>query len=139
MSSPVQQIVVVDTDIVSYLFKSDTRAFSYRRHLDGRLLYVSFMTIAELEQWALLHRWGARRRAELEAHLDSFTVSEYQRELCGWWAEASVRARRSGRPIQSSDAWIAATTLLLDAPLVTHNPNDFAGVTGLSVISEARP
>lgn len=45
--------VVVDTDVVSYLFKKDTRSRLYRRHLLGNGLVVSFMTLAELEHWAL--------------------------------------------------------------------------------------
>ncbi len=40
---------VVDTDVVSFLFKRDTRAQAYKRHLVGRRLVVSFMTVAELE------------------------------------------------------------------------------------------
>jgi tRNA(fMet)-specific endonuclease VapC len=44
---------VVDTDVVSYLFKGDSRAEAYRLHLSGRLLVVSFMTVAELQRWAL--------------------------------------------------------------------------------------
>jgi hypothetical protein len=45
--------VVVDTDVVSYLFKSDTRADLYRPHLDGHLPIISFMSLAELERWTL--------------------------------------------------------------------------------------
>ncbi len=39
---------VVDTDVVSYLFKGDTRAVGYEPLLAGRLRVVSFMTQAEL-------------------------------------------------------------------------------------------
>jgi tRNA(fMet)-specific endonuclease VapC len=44
---------IVDTDVVSFLFKRDTRAELYRPHLSTRLLVVSFMTVAELDRWAL--------------------------------------------------------------------------------------
>jgi predicted nucleic acid-binding protein len=44
-------------------------------------------------------------------------------------------ARRQGRPIQTADAWIAATALHLGVPLVTHNPADYAGVSGLTVLT----
>ncbi len=46
---------VVDTDVVSFLFKRDSRAELYRRHLTGALLTISFMTLAELERWTLEH------------------------------------------------------------------------------------
>jgi tRNA(fMet)-specific endonuclease VapC len=135
--SAAPQRLVVDTDVVSFLFKGDTRAARYRPHLDGRLLVISFMTLAELDQWALAHRWGEARKLRLESHLATFTVFPYDRGLCRWWALASVRARRAGRPIQPSDAWIAATALLYGVPLITHNPGDYAGVSGLTLITEA--
>ena len=49
--------VVVDTDVVSFLFKNDSRAQLYLPLLKDRELLVSFMTEAELEQWILLARW----------------------------------------------------------------------------------
>jgi predicted nucleic acid-binding protein len=42
-----------------------------------------------------------------------------------------VAARRNGRRIETADAWIAATALLYDAPLLTHNEADYLGVPGL--------
>lgn len=35
---------IVDTDVVSMLFKGDTRALDYRPHITDRLLGISFMT-----------------------------------------------------------------------------------------------
>jgi len=104
--------------------------------LEGHLLLISFMTVAELEQWALTHRWGEPRRRELEELLSRFTVVPSDRDLCRWWAVASVSARRKGRPILVADAWIAATALLFGVPVATHNPADFVGVDGLKVITE---
>ncbi len=53
--------VVLDTDVVSFLFKSDSRAEHYVPHLRDRQWLISFMTEAELEQWALLSNWNATR------------------------------------------------------------------------------
>jgi predicted nucleic acid-binding protein len=39
--------------------------------------------------------------------------------------------------VQPADAWIAATALLHDLPLITHNRWDFEDIRGLNVISEA--
>jgi tRNA(fMet)-specific endonuclease VapC len=131
--------VVVDTDVVSFLFKRDTRAALYRPHLDGQLPIVSFMTVAELEQWTLRRGWGARRRGDLLNYLRRYSVEHSSPDLCRRWAEATDSARRAGRPIMTADAWVAATALAYGVPLVTNNPNDFAGVAGLTVISEAHP
>jgi len=38
---------------------------------------------------------------------------------------------------ETADAWIAATAVLYDAPLIAHNANDYSRVPGLKVITEA--
>ena len=35
---------IVDTDVVSMLFKGDTRAVAYRAHITGKLFGISFLT-----------------------------------------------------------------------------------------------
>jgi L-ascorbate metabolism protein UlaG (beta-lactamase superfamily) len=51
------------------------------------------------------------------------------------WAEVTVAAQSKGRRIECADAWIAATALRHDVPLVTHNHDDYLGVPGLKLIS----
>ena len=131
--------VVVDTDVMSFLFKRDSRAEWYRPHLTGKLLVLSFMTVAELDRWALARNWGQTRRARMEEYLRNFVVYPFDRVLCLKWAEVSDRARRNGRRIECADGWIAATAVLHNIPLITHNASDNAGVDGLAIISEARP
>ena len=132
----VNDIVVVDTDVVSFLFKGDTRAAIYQLHLDGRLQIIAAQTRAELERWALARNWGERRRAELRSYLKDFFFAEADETVCLRWAEAQDNAQRKGRPISCADAWIAATALAFAVPLVTHNPDDFRQIQGLTVISE---
>jgi tRNA(fMet)-specific endonuclease VapC len=101
------------------------------------LTIISFITIAELDRWTLARDWGEKRKADLEKFLHRFTVIEVNRALCLKWAEATDSARRNGRPIETADAWIAATGLFYNVPLITHNRNDYSGVDGLQLISEA--
>ncbi|MDT4895636.1 MAG: tRNA(fMet)-specific endonuclease VapC [Acidobacteriota bacterium] len=129
-------IVVVDTDVISFIFKGDTRAALYEPHLDGRLQVIAAQTRAELERWALSHNWGWRRRAALYVYLKPFFFAGVDEAICLRWAEVQDNARRKGRPISCADTWIAATALSYDVPLVTHNPNDFKDVPGLIVITE---
>ena len=130
---------VIDTDVVSFEFKKDSRARLYRPHLLGRQGIIAFMTLAELDEWAEQRRWGQARRERMERHLARFVVYYADRALCRLWAEVRASAQRRGRPIDKADAWIAATALALGVPLVTHNPSDYAGVVGLTVVSEAGP
>jgi tRNA(fMet)-specific endonuclease VapC len=125
--------VVLDTDIVSFLFKSDTRAQTYLPLLQDRQWFISFMTEAELEQWALLANWSEKRVDWLRLFLSRFVVVPSSHDLVLKWAEAMVAARRNGRRIETADAWIAATALLYDVPLLTHNKADYLGIPGLQL------
>jgi tRNA(fMet)-specific endonuclease VapC len=130
-------VVIIDTDVVSFLFKGDTRAQAYRQHLQGKTLALSFMTVAELYQWAYSRNWGEQRLARLEERLRSYVVVPYDDALCKQWAMICVGRQHLGRPISVQDAWVAATALRHGCPLVTHNRDDFADIAGLTVISEA--
>ena len=123
--------IVLDTDVVSFLFKADTRAQMYLPQLQDRQWFISFMTEAELEQWALLANWSEKRVVWLRLFLSRFVVVSSSHDLVLKWAEAMVAARRNGRRIETADAWVAATALLYDAPLLTHNKADYLGVPGL--------
>ena len=135
-TASVSDIVVVDTNVVSFFFKGDTRAALYQPHLVGRLQIIAAQTRAELELWTLLHSWGQRRRHALHAYLRNFAFAEADESICLLWAEVQAHARQHGRPISISDSWIAATALAFAVPLVTHNPDDFKDVPGLTVITE---
>ena len=126
---------IVDTDVVSMPFKGDNRALAYRPHITGRLLGISFMTLAELERWPLERDWGQRRKIELAQHLTRYVVLPVSRELCGKWAEVSFTAKRKGRPIQTADAWIAASALFYQVPLITNNRDDYSAVDVLDLLS----
>lgn len=128
--------LVVDTDVVSFIFKHDTRAALYVPHLSGHMLTISFQTLAELELWTLAAGWGARRKQQLARHLRRYIVEDSSPALCRRWAEVLDDARRGGHPIATADAWIASTALLLDLPLVTHNRSHYVNVAGLMVTSE---
>jgi len=66
--------IVVDTDVVSFLFKNDSRAQLYLPLLRNHELLVSFTTEAELEQWILLAKWGADRIQRFRAFITGFVA-----------------------------------------------------------------
>jgi predicted nucleic acid-binding protein len=96
------------------------------------------MTVAEVERWAIQYRWGVQRVNWLRFYLDRFTVVPSSPDLCRKWAEVTVDAQAAGRRIECADAWVAATALLYSAPLVTHNHDDYLGVSGLTLISHVQ-
>ena len=126
---------IVDTDVASMPFKGDSRALAYRSHVAGKLLGISFMTLAELDRWPLERDWGQGRKLELAQYLTKYTVLPVSRELCAKWAEVAFAAKRKGRPIQTADAWIAASALHYQVPLITNNRDDYSSVEGLALLS----
>ena len=136
MSGAASDVVVVDTNVVSYLFKRDTRGDLYKRHVEGKLAMIAAQTFAELELMPLNNNWGSKRHKALRTYLKKFVFVESGEAVCLLWAGIQFRARRTGRPISVGDTWIAATALAYDAALVTHNPRDFINVDGLTVITE---
>lgn len=129
--------VVVDTDIVSFTFKRDSRIRRYRPHLIGKSLVISFMTLAELNLWPEIYRWGTRRREQLLQHIEGYEIRHSDRGLCQRWAEVMAETQAKGRPMDVADAWNAATALDLGISLVTNNLSDYAAVDGLKVLTAA--
>ena len=74
--------LIVDTDVVSCLLKGDTRAQLYRPHLQGNTLALSFMTVAELCQWAHICNWGSRKLTRLEEQLHQYAIVPFDNKLC---------------------------------------------------------
>jgi tRNA(fMet)-specific endonuclease VapC len=130
--------VLLDTDVVSFLFRNDPAAKAYARHLRGKIWTISFMTLAEIEQGMLHRRWGKSKTRRMEEHLLLFAVYWPDPDLCRLWAWVRETRERKGKPISTNDAWIAATALRLDLPLVTNNAEDYQGIMGLKVTRKAR-
>ncbi|TDU67260.1 tRNA(fMet)-specific endonuclease VapC [Prosthecobacter fusiformis] len=129
--------MLLDTNIVSYLFKRDSRAEAYLPHFQGQRLHLSFMTVAEIYRWPFERNWSEPRKQALELFLRShFTVLRFDNDLAWTWAEL-VGQKMRGQPMSVADSWIAATALQHQMPLVTHNARHFFGVPGLTVITEA--
>jgi predicted nucleic acid-binding protein len=101
--------VVVDTDVASFIFKNHPFGALYEADLAGCTLLLSFMTLAELDRWAIQSKWGPARREWLRLYLERFVVLPCSRRLCTMWAEVTVAARAHGFRIECADAWIAAT------------------------------
>ena len=128
--------LVIDTDVASFIFKWHPEfAPRYVDIVRGSELIASFMTLAEMRQGALDANWGPRKCAVLEAYLADFSVLHSDSLLCSTWAVVRNESTQKGRPISSADAWIAATALVLSAPLVTNNPKDYRHLDKLQLVS----
>jgi predicted nucleic acid-binding protein len=128
--------LVVDTDVASFIFKWHPEfAPRYAALLRGHTLFLSFMSLSEARQGARDANWGARKSDLLERYMSEFIVVHSSDKLCEVWAQVRSGCNRAGKPIGAADAWIAATALAIEAPLVTNNPSDYLNVSGLQILS----
>ena len=137
LTSPIATArLVVDTDVASFIFKWHPEfAPRYVDIMRGSELIISFMTLAEMRQGALDANWGPRRCGVLESYLADFSVLHSDSLLCSTWAAVRNESTQKGRAISAADAWIAATALVLTAPLVTNNSKDYRHLDKLQIIS----
>jgi len=91
--------VVVDTDVVSFVFKNHPIGRRYDPDLAGRLALISFMTVAEVERWAIQYGWSEHRVHWLHVYLRRFTVVPPRK-----WAEVMVTSQAVGRRIDGAAA-----------------------------------
>jgi len=128
--------MLLDTNIVGYFFRDDSRARPYERHLTSQTRYIAFVTLGELYQWLFLRPFSEANKQRLLEHIAQHVVVPYDDRLAWRWAELTARCRRTGQTMSAEDSWIAATALRHGLPLVTHNRRHFENVPGLTVISE---
>lgn len=130
---------VVDTNVASFILDDRPELSLYLPHLRvDMVVLLPFQVVAEMRLGALNRDWGRTRRQLLQSFIDSLEVIDYTDELGMRWAEVMHVARRVGKRLEAADAWIAATALLRNVPLLTHDL-DLASVTvpGLSLICHA--
>ena len=120
------RIVIADTNIISYVFKREPLGTRYNQLLTGREIRLSFVTVAELNSWAEDNNWGARRRLELRTFLSRFPMIPCTTGIPELFAKIMAARNRAGRPMLPDDAWIAATAILHDYQLATHDANFLA-------------
>ena len=77
------QTVLVDTDVISFLFKKDSRDFLYKPYLKGKLTAIAAQTYAELEVLPLQNNGSLKRQNQLQEYIgEKFTFIEVSKEIC---------------------------------------------------------
>lgn len=105
---------------------------------------ITAVTLAELSVGPLVASTDAERAAR-QAHLQQaeadFDPLPFDAQAARAFGRVAASLRRTGRKAHARayDAMIAAIALANGLPVYTCNPNDFAGIDGLDVISVPLP
>ena len=78
---------------------------------------------------------GPRKISGLEHSLGNYLILPADIRTCRLWADVRAHRRSVGRPVSPQDAWIAATALRHQIPLITHNAKDFEAIENLEIIT----
>ena len=126
-----RNIVVVDTNVVSYLWRRDDDYLVgfYERELADVDLLISFMTSKELRAGMLKGNLSKSRRAEWLAEIDEYEVIYPDELLVN--AAAELQHRCGSQPPSEADLWIAATAYMLDCRLATEDQRLVERVRGM--------
>jgi len=132
---------VVDTSVfgAELTRRGSAVADAYRSHVEGRELFVSFVTVAELRYGARLAGWGEQRLRRLETRLAAAEVVWAGAGLVETYVLLRHECTNVGHPLgqkhHEADRWIAATARWLKVPLVAHDAV-FRDAPGVTVITE---
>ncbi len=133
MTTPPSDLVVLDTGVVSLFFGDHAAASYYKGAINGRRAVISFQTREEALFGAIKGGWGDRRMNQLLHHLDQYETIGATPELAPISAQLRSERESAGRRLNTADAWIAATALLLQCPLAATD-DDFEGIPNLTLI-----
>lgn len=133
---------LLDTNVISELRKAragtaDPKVLAWANNVDASLLFISAITVLELEQGVLLvERRDAKQGMALRAWLDGQVMPEFVSRILS--IDAVVARRCAGLhvpdPRSERDALIAATALVHGLTVVTRNVADFAR-TGVRLVN----
>jgi predicted nucleic acid-binding protein len=127
---------VIDTTVASILHIGSPHQPFYVERIDGFELYVSFQTVEEMLFGAYRARWGGRRITALHDFLQSCSVMPGTWEVAETSARVRIEAERLGRRLECEDAWIVATAVYLQLPLITDDADQvIRGLSGYTCVS----
>ncbi len=116
--------VVLDTDAASLLQKRHAPPWLLRE-VAGARIWLTFITVGELANWAVMSRWDEDRRGRLDAWTARRPVIPYDAPIARLWGELAGQAQLRGRPRRQNHTWIAACCLRYRLPLVALNADEF--------------
>ena len=135
-------MIVLDTNVVSELMRSDPDA-AVVGWVDSQPsvdLVLSAVTVAEL-LYGIARLPDGRRKSRLATQVEAMIAADFEHRVLPFDATAAAhvadiaaRRERTGRPIGTADAQIAAICRSYGAVLATRNGSDFDD-TGIRVVN----
>ena len=125
---------LLDTNICIYIIKRKPQAAIERlRQIPFNELYISAITIAELEYGIRKSSFPDKNQSALNEFLTPFSLLDFDRSATIEYGIIRSELEKKGIPIGPLDMLIAAHAKSLNFTLVTNNEREFSKVNGLHV------
>lgn len=123
---------ILDTDTCSAYLRGERGVFTrFVQHSGG--LHVSTITVGELQVWARRAGASPRRQHTLDRLLTEVLPIDVGMDVALMFGEIRARLLDQGLTVPVTDMFIAATALVHDFTVVTHNVRHFAPVPNLRI------
>jgi len=96
-------------------------------------IYVSSMTVAELQFGVYNSRSVEKNRISLAEFLAPFRILDFDGMDAEWYGKIRAHLKKLGKPVGPYDLLIAAQALAKNLVLVTDNIEEFRRIEGLNI------
>ncbi|MBR5910229.1 MAG: type II toxin-antitoxin system VapC family toxin [Schwartzia sp.] len=122
---------LIDTNICIYAMKGLFPAMNRRLIDDREQIFVSSVTVGELEYGATKSRWSERTRQIFQAFLANYIIVPFDENDAIVFGKIRAQLATNGTPIGAYDAMIGAQGVARNLTVVTHNTKEFRRIPGL--------
>ena len=123
---------LLDTNICIFAMKNTYPALSQKLfQISPSEIFVSSVTVGELEYGSFKSKWGERTRNIMNLFLAAYTVLPFDRDDAEVFGRIRAELAKAGSPIGPYDLQIAAQGLSRGLTVVTHNTGEFSRVPGI--------
>jgi predicted nucleic acid-binding protein len=138
-------MIILDTNVLSELMrpKPDETVSRWVSQQSISSLFITTITQAEILYGLALLPSG-RRRSILEKTVEQMFAEDFNQRVLSFdtsaaraYAKIATKRRAAGRPIDQSDAQIAAIVLTYGATVATRNVSDFEDC-GVAILNPCR-
>ena len=123
---------LLDTNICSAYLKGEKTVWNKFMQYSGGLA-ISVITAGELWTWVSRGTASQRSKDAITEFIRAVDVVELNLRIALRFGELRGQMMDDGTPMPDMDGLIAATALVEDLTLVTHNVADFQAVTDLRI------
>ena len=125
---------LLDTNICIYAMKNKYPTVLQKLLLvPPQEIYLSSITVGELEYGASKSRWSEKNRHAFTAFLSAFSVLPFTYHDAIRFGRLRAQLALKGTPIGYYDVMIAAQGIERNLTVVTHNTKEFQRVEGITL------